>query len=146
MGMLNSYNVYAPIEQNKEMKVVLTEVVERPNPTYGQKDKPNSDFIGYIDFVWQREDGRPMRDSRSFPQGVNILVEQLLAQHSELPTCVDLDAFTKYIIQNKTEFSCWSYSTMKDGIEYRNYGFREPQAEVEAVVSEPPVPKKKTRM
>lgn len=132
MSMLQSYNVYAPIEQNKEMKVVLTEVVERPNPTYGQKDKPNSDFVGYVDFVWQRADGRPMRDSRSFPQGVNILVEQLLTQNPELPTCVDLDAFTKYIIENKTEFSCWYYSTMKDGIEYRNYGFRAPQVEASA--------------
>lgn len=127
MGMLSSYTVYAPIENEVEMKVHLTAVTERPNPNFGKADAPNKDLQGYVDFEWVRSDGRPLRDSRSFPQGVNILVEQLLAQNADLPTCLDLEAFTKHIIENKTEFSCWAYTNHTDGVEYRNYGFRKPE-------------------
>ena len=127
MGMLSSYTVYAPIENEVEMKVILASVTERPNPNFGQPDSPSKDLQGYIDFEWKRADGRPLRDSRSFPQGVNILVEQLLAQNPELPTCLDLEAFTKHIIENKTEFSCWAYTNSNEGIDYRNFGFRKPE-------------------
>lgn len=127
MGMLSSYTVYAPIENEVEMKVTLTSVTERPNPNFGQLDSPSKDLQGYIDFEWKRSDGRPLRDSRSFPQGVNILVEQLLAQNAELPTCVGLDELVKFLIENKTEFSCWAYVNHTDGVEYRNYGFRKPE-------------------
>ena len=124
MGMLSSYTVYAPIENEVEMKVTLTSVTERPNPNFGHPDSPSKDLQGYIDFEWKRSDGRPLRDSRSFPQGVNILVEQLLTQNAELPTCVGLDELVKFIIENKTEFSCWSYTNNVDGVQYRNYSFR----------------------
>lgn len=127
MSMLSSYTVYAPIENEVEMKVALASVTERPNPNFGKADAPNKDLQGYIDFEWRRSDGRPLRDSRSFPQGVNILIEQLLAQNPELPTCVGLDELVKFIIENKTEFSCWAYVNHTDGVEYRNYGFRKPE-------------------
>lgn len=127
MGMLSSYTVYAPIENEVEMKVYLASVTERPNPNFGQPDSPSKDLQGYIDFEWKRADGRPLRDSRSFPQGVNILVEQLLAQNAELPTCIPLDELVKLLIENKTEFSCWAYVNHADGVEYRNYGFRKPE-------------------
>ena len=127
MSMLSSYTVYAPIENEVEMKVTLASVTERPNPNFGKADAPNKDLQGYIDFEWRRSDGRPLRDSRSFPQGVNILIEQLLAQNAELPICVGLDELVKFIIENKTEFSCWAYVNHQDGVEYRNYGFRKPE-------------------
>lgn len=127
MGMLSSYTVYAPIENEVEMKVILASVTERPNPNFGQPDSPSKDLQGYIDFEWKRADGRPLRDSRSFPQGVNILVEQLIAQNPELPTCVGLDELVKFLIENETVFSCWAYSNSVDGIEYRNFGFRKPE-------------------
>lgn len=127
MGMLSSYTVYAPIENEVEMKVILASVTERPNPNFGQPDSPSKDLQGYIDFEWKRADGRPLRDSRSFPQGVNILVEQLLAQNPELPTCIPLNELVKKLIENKTEFSCWAYTNNVDGVEYRNYGFRKPE-------------------
>lgn len=126
MSMLSSYTVYAPIENEVEMKVVLASVVERPNPNYGKADAVNKDFQGYIDFEWVRKDGRPIRDSRSFPQGVNILVEQLLAQNADLPTCIPLNELIKHIVDNKVEFSCWAYINQNEGVEYRNYGFRKP--------------------
>lgn len=124
MSMMKSYTVYKAVVDGEEMKVTLHSVTERPNPNYGKEDSPSKDLQGYIDFEWVRADGRPMRDSRSFPQGVNILVEQLLAQNPELPTCLDLDEFVKHIIDNKVEFSCWSYTNNVDGVQYRNYGFR----------------------
>lgn len=124
MGMLNNYTVYKAVVDGEEMKVTLTSVAERPNPNFGQPDSSSKDLQGYIDFEWKRADGRPLRDSRSFPQGVNILIEQLLTQNPELPTCLDLDEFTKFLIENKTEFSCWAYTNNVDGVQYRNYGFR----------------------
>ena len=126
MSMLSSYTVYAPIENEVEMKVTLASVVERPNPNYGKPDAVNKDFQGYIDFEWVRKDGRPIRDSRSFPQGVNILVEQLIAQNAELPTGIALNELITHIIDNKVEFSCWAYINQTEGVEYRNYGFRKP--------------------
>ena len=133
MSMLSSYTVYAPIENEVEMKVHLASVTERPNPNFGKEDSKSKDLQGYIDFEWVRADGRPLRDSRSFPQGVNILVEQLLTQNAELPTCVGLDELVKFIIENKTEFSCWAYVNHQDGVEYRNYGFRKPSTEQQTV-------------
>ena len=127
MSMLSSYTVYAPIENGVEMKVHLASVTERPNPNYGQADSPSKDLQGYIDFEWVRSDGRPLRDSRSFPQGVNILVEQLLAQNADLPTCVGLDVLVTQLIENKTEFSCWAYTNSNEGTDYRNFGFRKPE-------------------
>ena len=145
MGMLSSYTVYAPIENGVEMKVSLKSINERPNPNYGKEGEKSKDLQGYIDFEWVRSDGRPLRDSRSFPQGVNILVEQLLAQNTELPTCIPLDELVKKLIDEKIEFSCWSYTNYVDGTEYRNYGFRKPEAQntVRAQVStgiEEPLP------
>ena len=129
MSMLNSYTVYKAVVDGEEMKVTLASVAERPNPNFGQPDSPSKDLQGYIDFEWKRADGRPLRDSRSFPQGVNILVEQLIAQNPELPTCVGLDELVKFLIENKTEFSCWAYTNNVDGVQYRNYGFRKQETE-----------------
>lgn len=131
MGMMNSFKVYKAVVNGEEMKVHLNSVTERPNPNFGKEGEKSKDLQGYIDFEWIREDGRPLRDSRSFPQGVNILVEQLLAQHEDLPTSIGLDELTDKLINDKTEFSCWAYSNYVDGVEYRNYGFKKPEPKSE---------------
>lgn len=132
MSMMQSFKVYKPVVNGEEMKVTLRSVTERPNPNFGKEDSKTKDMQGYIDFEWVRDDGRPLRDSRSFPQGVSILVEQLLAQHPELPTSVGLDELVALIRDNKIEFSCWAYTNATETNEYRNYGFRKPDAEQQA--------------
>ena len=151
MGMLSSYTVYAPIEQNVEMKVRLVGVVERPNEHYGEDGHKSKDLQGFVDFAWERADGRPLRDSRTFPLGVNILVEQLLSQNADLPTQVGLDVLVKHIIDNKTEFSCWATVNAGEDTEYRNFVFRQPEVKVSqreaglATEAEPKAPARRGR-
>lgn len=147
MGFLNTMKVYAPLKEDTDYTVVLKSVVERANKNYGVEGQSTKDIQGFVDFEWHRvEDDRPIRDGRIFPTGINILFDQLVAQHPELNTNVGADEFIRTLIADEVTFVCHVHTNVTETGEYRNIVFTQASHSIPATpVSAAPKTKAKAK-
>ena len=126
MSLLSGRKAYVALTTDKVYKAIMQGYTETPST------EPNEKLLGFISFKFLLEDdGRIITDTRSVPQGTDILARQLLEQldNPEALNGIDQEELFKACIENKTAFNMWVTHRTVDGQTYTNYTFREPAPE-----------------
>lgn len=126
MSLLSGRKAFVALETNKVYTAVMQGYTETPST------EPNEKLLGFASFKFLLEDdGRTITDTRSVPQGTDILARQLLEQsdNSKALNGIDQEELFKACIKNKTSFDMWVTHRTVDGQTYTNYTFREPAPE-----------------
>ena len=125
MSLLSGRKAYVALRTDKVYKAVMQGYTEVPST------EPNEKLLGFISFKFLLDDGRIITDTRSVPQGTDILARQLLEQtdNPEALNGMDQEELFKACIENGTPFNMWVTHRTVDGQTYTNYTFREPLPE-----------------
>ena len=126
MSLLSGRKAFVALETNKVYKATMQGYSETPST------EPNEKILGFASFKFLLEDdGRTITDTRSVPQGTDILARQLLEQTTDPKALngIDQEELFKACIENKTPFNMWVTHRTVDGQTYTNYTFREPLPE-----------------
>lgn len=126
MSLLSGRKAYVALETNKVYKAIMQGYSETPST------EPSEKLLGFASFKFLLEyDGRTITDTRSVPQGTDILARQLLEQsdNSKALNGIDQEELFKACIKNKSPFDMWVTHRTVDGQTYTNYTFREPTPE-----------------
>ena len=125
MSLLSGRKAYVALRTDKVYKAVMQGYTEVPST------EPNEKLLGFISFKFLLDDGRIITDTRSVPQGTDILARQLLEQleNPEALNGMDQEELFKACIENGTPFNMWVTHRTVDGQTYTNYTFSEPLPE-----------------
>lgn len=119
MSMLEGRKAYTPLEDNVKYKAILRNYIEVPNTS---EDKKNE---GYVQFIFELEDGRNITHNCTFPVGTDILARQLMLQQG-LPNATEQLTVFNSAIQTNHAFDMWVTHRELNNQTYTNYTFNQP--------------------
>ena len=126
MSFLSGRKAFVALETDKVYTAIMQSYSETPST------EPSEKLLGFASFKFLlKNDGRTITDTRSVPQGTDILARQLLEQATdpEAINGIDQEELFKACIENKAPFGMWVTHRTVDGQTYTNYTFREPAPE-----------------
>lgn len=126
MSLLAGRKAYESLKETTQYTVVLRGYTEV------EATEPTDRVLGFISFKFELlDDGRTITDTRSVPQGTDILARQLLERlQSYSPknkfNGIDQEQFFKMCMEKEIKFPMWiTHRTVEDNT-YTNYTFQEP--------------------
>lgn len=126
MSLLSGRKAFTALETGRVYKAIMQGYTETAST------EPTERLLGFASFKFLLEDdGRTITDTRSVPQGTDILARQILEQadNPEQLNGIDQEELFKACIKNQTVFDMWVTHRTVDGQTYTNYTFKEPAPE-----------------
>ena len=124
MSLLSGRKAYKSLQENKCYIITMKGFTET------EATEPNDKVLGFISFKLEvTEDEHPITDTRSVPQGTDILARQIVEQ---LATAgfdfngIEQEELFKRVIDAQIPLRMWVTKREVDNQWYTNYTFQEP--------------------
>lgn len=119
MSLLSGRKAFEPLQENVIYKAILRGYTEKP------AEQPTDTILGFISFRFELPDGRTVTDTRSVPQGTDILARQILEQ-THAQNGIDQEELFNQCIQTAVPLDMWVTRRTVDNQSFTNYTFQEP--------------------